>query len=187
MWQLVNEGEAVNANGTCSESAALSALLAFSNDVGGMLHRLDPNHLVSLGTIAGYSGSGAQWCGSLNGDYQTLMASQGNDVCDYHDYGYPADAMGRPNPPNFASAIEMCHADGKPIMAGETGIYADSAAELSLRAIEFRAKFKAQFQAGVVGELLWDWSNGPEYVVPATATDYGISPGDPTLGVLGTR
>ena len=54
MWQLVNEGQAVNADGSCDESAALSALLGFSGTVGGLVHRLDPNHLVSLGTIAGY-------------------------------------------------------------------------------------------------------------------------------------
>ncbi len=94
MWQLVNEGEAVNSDGSCDESAALPAMLAFSNDVGGMVHALDPNHLVSLGTLAGYSGSGRQWCGAANGDYQTLMASPGTDVCDFHDYGYPTQTDG---------------------------------------------------------------------------------------------
>ena len=186
MWQLVNEAEAVNSDGSCDESAALSALLAFSNDVGGMVHSLDPNHLVSLGTVAGYSGSSAQWCGAANGDYQTLMASPGNDVCDFHDYGYPDDPMGQPFAPDLASAIQMCHADGKPIMVGETGIYADSAAELASRAAEFSAKFSAQFQAGVVGELMWCWAVEPDYVLPDSNPDYGIAPGDPSLGVLGT-
>jgi hypothetical protein len=186
MWQLVNEGEAVNSDGTCNEPAAISALLGFSNDVGGMIHRLDPNHLVSLGTIAGYSGSGSQWCGAANGDFQTLMASPGNDVCDYHDYGYAADPLGRLSAPNLQSATAMCHADNKPIMVAETGIYADSSASLPTRAAEFRSKFTAQFQAGVVGELMWEWCNIPQYVVPDTATDYGIFPGDPSLDLLGT-
>jgi endo-1,4-beta-mannosidase len=186
MWQLVNEGEAVNSDGSCDESAALSALLAFSNDVGGMIHSLDPNHLVSLGTLAGYSGSGAQWCGAVNGDYQTLMASPGNDVCDFHDYGYPTDPMGMPFGPDLASAIQMCHADDKPIMVAETGIYADNASELVPRAADFSAKFTAQFQAGVVGELMWCWAVNPAYVIPDADPDYGIFPGDPSLGVLGT-
>jgi hypothetical protein len=186
MWQLVNEGEAVNDNGTCNEPAALSALLAFSNDVGGMVHGVDPNHLVSSGTLAGWSGAGIQWCGAQNADYQTLMASPGNDVCDFHDYGYPTDPMGNPSAPDLASAITMCHADGKPIMVAETGIYATSAAGLAPRAAEFSAKFSAQFQAGVVGELLWCWANIPDYVVPAADPDYGIAPGEPALGVLGT-
>jgi mannan endo-1,4-beta-mannosidase len=187
MWQLVNEGEAVNSDGTCNESAALRALLGFSNDVGGLVHSLDPNHLVSLGTLAGWQGGGAgQWCGAANGDYQTLMASPGNDVCDYHDYGYPADPQGAPFPPDLATAIQMCHADGKPIMVAETGIYADSSAGLALRAAEFGAKFSSQFQAGVVGELMWMWEVSPNYVIPDADPDYGIFPGDPSLGVLGT-
>jgi hypothetical protein len=186
MWQLVNEGQAVNGDGSCDEPDALSALLRFSDDIGGMVHSLDPNHLVSLGTIAGYSGSGGQWCGAANSDYQTLMASPGNDVCDYHDYGSPADPMGRPSAPNLATAIQMCHADGKPIMIAETGIYADSSAELELRATEFSAKFSAEFQAGVVGELMWCWVVQPAYVLPDASPDYGIAPGDPSLGVIGT-
>ena len=186
MWQLVNEGEAVNSNGSCSESAASSALLKFSNDVGTMVHSLDPNHLVSLGTIAGYSGSGGQWCGAADSDYQTLMASPGSDVCDYHDYGSPADPMGRPSAPDLATAIQMCHVDGKPIMVAETGIYADSSAGLTQRATEFSAKLSAQFQAGVVGELMWCWTVAPGYVLPDADPDYGIFPGDPSLGVLGT-
>ncbi len=185
MWQLVNEGEAVNSDGSCNELAALSALLAFSNDVGGLVHKLDPNHLVSLGTLAGWSsGSAAQWCGAANGDYQTLMASPGNDVCDYHDYGYPADPMGIPFAPDLTTAIQMCHAQGKPIMVAETGIYADSSAGLAARAAEFNAKFSAQFQAGVVGELMWAWTPKAIYTVPDNDADYGIFPGDPSLGVL---
>jgi endo-1,4-beta-mannosidase len=186
MWQLVNEGEAVNDDGSCSESAALSALLGFSNDVGGMVHGLDSNHPVSLGVLEGYSGAGggAQWCGAANSDYQTLMASPGNDVCDYHDYGYPTDPMGIPGPLGLATAIEMCNADSKPIMVAETGIYADNSGALATRAAEFSAKFTAQFQAGVVGEMMWAWTVQPAYVTPDNDADYGIFPGDPSLGVL---
>jgi hypothetical protein len=185
MWQLVNEGEAVNGDGSCDESAALPALLAFSNDVGGLAHRLDPSHLVSPGILAGYSGGGrGQWCGARDSDYQTLMASPGIDICDYHDYGYPTEPMGRPFGPNLASAIRMCHAVGKPIMVAETGIYADSPAGLAPRAAQFSAKFSAQFQAGVVGELMWTWAVKPAYVVPDGDPNFGIFPGDPSLAVL---
>jgi endo-1,4-beta-mannosidase len=188
MWQLVNEGQAVNADGSCEEPAALNALLAFSGTVGGLVHRLDPNHLVSLGTLAGHSGSGslrpgAQWCGAENGDYETLMTSPGSDVCDFHDYGYPTNPMGKPFAPNLTTAIQMCHAVGKPIVVLETGIYASSDAQLARRAVEFDAKFSAQFQAGVVGELIWCWAVKPDYVLPESDPDYGVFPGDPSLGV----
>ena len=186
MWQLVNEGEAVNSDGSCNEPAALSALLAFSNDVGGLVHDVDHHHLVSLGTLEGFSGSGAPVCGAADGDYQTLMASPGNDVCDYHDYGYPNNPLGIPSHLGLVAAIRMCHADNKPIMVAETGIYANGPAALTHRAAEFRAKLSAQFRAGVVGELLWCWVNVPDYVVPDAGPDYGIFPGDPTLRVLGT-
>ena len=184
MWQLVNEGEAVNSNGSCSEASALSAMQSFSNDVGGLVHSLDSHHPVSLGALAGWSGSGAQWCGSVNSDYQTLMASPGVDICDFHDYGYPANPMGTPFAPNLASAIQMCHADGKPIMVAETGIFAHDDAGLAPRAAQFRAKFSAQFQAGVVGELMWTWAVERAYVFPDADPDYGIFPGDPALQVL---
>jgi hypothetical protein len=184
MWQLVNEGEAVNSDGSCDESAALNALSGFSNDVGGLIHELDPHHLVSLGTLAGYSGTGAQWCGASFGDYKTLMASPGNDVCDFHDYGHPGAPMGNPVAPNLSTAIQMCTADDRPIMVGETGIIADSPVGLIPRADSFRAKLAAQFQAGVVGVLMWDWAVKPEYATPDTAADYGIFAGDPSLSVM---
>ncbi len=112
------------------------------------------------------------------------MSSPGNDVCDYHDYGYPSNPMGMPFAPNLATAIEMCHANGKPIMVAETGIYARSDAELAPRAAEFSAKFSAQFQAGVVGELMWCWAVKPAYVSAESDANYGVFPGDPSLGVL---
>jgi len=184
MWQLVNEGEAINPNGSCTEPAAHQALLQFAADAGRVMHSYDRNHLVSVGTPAGYSGTGHQWCGAVNTDYRSLMASPGNDVCDFHDYGYPNRPMGRPFSPNLQSAIQMCHAVGKPIMVAENGIHATNAGALAPRAAQFRAKLKAQFAAGVVGDLLWAWAVKADYVVPADDRDYGIFPGDPSLAVL---
>lgn len=184
MWQLVNEAEAVNPDGSCTESTAFSNLLGFATTMGAMVHGLDPNHLISLGALAGYSGSGAQWCGAANQDYGRLMASPGVDVCDFHDYGYPDLPMGLPVQPNLGTAISMCHADNKPIMVAETGILADSPDKLAGRAAAFRNKLSAQFQAGVVGELFWTWDVKPRYVIPDNDADYGICPGDPALDVL---
>jgi hypothetical protein len=115
------------------------------------------------------------------------MASSGNDVCDFHDYGYPKDPMGMPFGPDLATAIEMCHANDKPLMVGETGIMADATDGLATRAAKFTAKFSAQFRAGVVGELMWTWANSPDYVSPVQDSafpDYGVFPGDPALGVF---
>ena len=184
MWQLVNEGQAINGDGTCTESKALRALAEFSKDVGGLAHRVDPTHLVSLGTVAGYSGSGRQWCGARNGHYQTLMASPGNDVCDYHDYGYPAEPMGMPVGPNLESATHMCHATGKPLMVAEIGIYANNDSALIDRATQLHAKIAAQLDSGVVGTLLWTWAVKPQYVISESPSNYSIFPGDPALDAI---
>lgn len=122
------------------------------------MHRTDRHHLVSLGTLQGWAGSGGgvQWCGAANGDYRTLMESPGNDVCDYHDYGYPSQPMGTTSILDLRKPIVTCHSDDKPIMVAETGIYPESPNQVERRASEFRSKFSAQFEAGVVGELMWE-------------------------------
>lgn len=179
MWQLVNEGTAETAPGVCDEQAALSSMVAFARDVGGMVKKIDRHHLLSLGDIPGY-------CGDSGSDYGTLGAVPAVDVCDYHDYGAPTSPMGATGSNGLQAAIDFCHADGKPLMVAETGILVESPSQLASRAGEFRAKFAAQFQAGVVGELMWSWVNASTYVTPATAEDYGIGPADPSLKVLGT-
>jgi hypothetical protein len=175
MWQLVNEGEARNSDGSCSESTAASALLNFSNDVGGMVHALDPNHLVSLGPISGE-------CGTNEGDYQTVYSSAGTDVCDYHDYGFPTSPGGNTDPYNgLGATISRCHAAGKPIMVGEMGIHWTKLSNPTLdqRAIDFDAKFSWQFSNGVVGSLMWDYSPSP-----SAQWDYEIGPSDPSAKLL---
>jgi hypothetical protein len=92
--------------------------------------------------------------------------------------------MGMPIGPDLATAIEMCHADGKPLMVAETGIMADGTSHLASRATEFKAKFSTQFNAGAVGELMWAWTPAPNFVYPEHDPDYGVFPGDPSLGVL---
>jgi hypothetical protein len=111
-WQLVNEGEARNANGSCSEASATAALRSFADDVGGLVQSLDANHLVSLGTTAGE-------CGSNEADYQHIYSSASIDLCDYHDYGFATSPMSNTDPYNgLQASINRCHAIGKPLMVG---------------------------------------------------------------------
>jgi mannan endo-1,4-beta-mannosidase len=173
MWQLVNEAEARDSQGgACNEAAAASALRAFTDDVGGLIHSLDPNHLVTLGTM----GSGQ--CGIASGDYKTVYASPGTDVCEYHDYGKPSAAL----PSSLQGRINQCTALNKPIFVGESGIQTSTAGSLTNRAADFGKKFSAQFAAGVAGELVWDWRDALHG--GSSSSGYEIGPTDPVIPLL---
>jgi endo-1,4-beta-mannosidase len=174
-WQLVNEGEARNADGSCSEASATAALRSFADDVGGLVKSLDPNHLVSLGTISGE-------CGSNEADYQNVNASSSIDLCDYHDYGFDTSPMGNTDPYNgLQVSLNRCHADGKALMVAEMGIHYEqlTSPTTAYRATLFDAKLSAQFTAGSVGELIWRWS-----LAYHPDQDQEVAPGDPSLGLL---
>jgi endo-1,4-beta-mannosidase len=170
MWDLVNEGEGRNADGSCSEANAKATLVNFSNDVGGMVHALDPNHIVTLGTISGE-------CGSVDNDYQTVYASPGSDLCDYHDYGFVTSPMGNTDAYNgVAASLRRCEADGKPLAVLEMGIRGK---RLTTRSTLFDKKFAAEFAAGSVGNLMWDYAAHPY-------GSYEIGPQDPSVTLVKT-
>lgn len=192
MWELMNEAQAGGA-GTCpTGSSPFDALMAFGQTMGALARAADPNHLIAIGYEDGS-------CGTWGSEWQALNNISYNDVCDYHNYGYPSYPMGNPNTTTgLQAALNMCHADNKPMMVAETGIIASSPSQLQTRADEFTAQFNAQFSAGVVGELMWCYTNLPTFTTP-TNEDYGIFPpsaiataegapstGDPSLAVVGT-
>jgi len=78
--------------------------------------------------------------------------------------------------------INQCRALGKPLFVGETGIQAGAVGGYSNRARLFANKFAAQFGAGIVGELVWDWQDGSHG--GSTLTDYNVGPDDPVLNLL---
>jgi len=183
-WQLMNEASdstSVNPE-TCDEQEAAVALRAFADDVAGAMKAVDPNHLINLGTI----GSGQ--CGaSGSADYQYVHAGL-IDICEVHDYGsiaaIPGDQWN-----GIQTRINDCHADGKPIWAGEEGLDASlqpngttsgvvTPASLALRAATFTAKMQAQFAQGLAGFVVWEFNPS------AADTGWTITPGDPTEGAL---
>jgi len=174
MWELVNEAQAGGTGACPAEPGPFNALMSFGEDMGSLVKSIDPNHLLSFG-IQDDS------CGDWAAHYQALNAIPTIDVCTFHDYGYPTDPLGNPTPQNLQTAITMCHADNKPIFVGEIGIDPStiSPSTLQERADLFQAKFNAMTQAGVVGELLWDFA-------PEDQGGYEIGPQDPALSILGT-
>ena len=172
-WQLVNEAEVKAADGTCAVGAA-QILKDFAADVSGLIKSIERNHLVSLGTI----GSGQ--CGAQGSEYSFVHDIDTIDLCEYHDYHSPADAMPGDAYNGLQLRINQCKALDKPLFVGETGIYPnDVGGTLAARARAFRAKFAAQFAAGVVGELAWDWDRKGSLL-----DNYNIGPADPVLGVI---
>lgn len=173
-WQLVNEGEArTTPGGACSATAA-TTVAAWTRDVAGLVKALDPNHLVSLGTI----GNGQ--CGTSSGTaYQDLHAIPDIDLCEYHDYDslatWPGDQWN-----GLAVRLSQCTALGKPMFIGETGIRTTDAGSLAARASAIEAKWTAQIGGGIVGELAWAWAAAGQ----STGDGYSINPADPLLAVL---
>ena len=180
-WQLMNEAEVKPSEGSTSCSLnAEQTLKAFATDVSGLVKSIDSNHLVSLGTIGGGQ------CGAQGDEYQDLHDIPTIDLCEYHDYGSPTVPMPGDQFNGLQRRLTQCDALGKPLFVGETGIRPNDVPSnvqpnfpLYDRANAFEAKFRAQFAAGVVGELVWAWDKDG-----SKEDDYDIGPGDQTLRTL---
>ncbi len=172
-WQLMNEAEVKpsEGSGSCSANAA-QILKSFADDVSGLIKSIDANHLVSLGTIGGGQ------CGAQSEEYQSVHDLSTIDLCEFHDYGSPNVPIPGDQWNGLQVRIDQCNALDKPLFVGETGIRQEDVASLNARANAFRAKFGAQFAAGIAGELVWAWNKD------GSPASYDIGPGDPTLGVL---
>lgn len=178
-WQLMNEAEVKPSagSGSCSVNAA-GILKSFAADVSGLIKSIDPNHLVSLGTIGGGQ------CGAQGAEYQDVHDVSTIDLCEYHDYGSPNTPMPGDQWNGLQVRLDQCRVLGKPLFVGETGINPSTVTQvggtlLAQRAGAFEQKLRAQFAAGVVGELAWAWNKDG-----SAEADYDIGPGDPTLPML---
>jgi mannan endo-1,4-beta-mannosidase len=174
-WQLMNEAEVKPAPvGPCAANAP-ALLKSFAADVSAAVKSADPNHLISLGTL----GSGQ--CGAQGSEYQDVHDVSTIDLCEYHDYNEASTPIPGDQWNGLQVRLDQCKALGKPVFVGETGIKpSEVGGTLASRAAAFEAKFRAQFSAGVVGELVWAWSNQG-----STLADYDVGAGDPVLDVLG--
>jgi hypothetical protein len=174
-WQLINEAtDPTDSSGRCGPTAAIT-LRSFAEDMARLIKGIDPNHLLSLGT------QGIGECGSAGADYEYVHSVPGIDLCEYHDYYWPSSPMPGNQVNGLQRRIDQCRTLNKPVFVGETGIPVSVAGSFENRARALEAKFNAQFAAGVVGELVWDWCNAGVHPY----SGYEILPGDPALAVLG--
>jgi hypothetical protein len=176
-WQLVNEAEDTTSSGVCTSTAART-LARFAADMAALVKSIDPDHLLSLGTI----GSGQ--CGARGAEYQTLHAVHGIDICEYHDYGHPDEPVPGDEWNGMAVRLRQCQALAKPLFTGEVGLLPGEAdGTLRGRAGLLDAKLRGQLQAGVAGLLVWAWRDGEHG--GSALDDYYVGPDDPALAVLG--
>jgi len=175
-WQLMNEAEDAPARDSPCSGSAAATLKAWAADIAGLVKSIDRNHLLSIGT------SGGGQCGAVFTEYKDLYALQDVDLCEYHDYGSPTEAMPGDRWNGLLFRIQQCRELSKPIFVGEIGIQTATAGSLAARAADFAAKLDAQFAAGVSGILLWGWRDAAHG--GSSLSDYDIGPNDPVLAVL---
>ena len=175
-WQLLNEAEtnADQPGGCPAGTGRIRRPATWASDVSGLIKSIDPNHLVSLGTI----GDGPVRH-ERRRSTRTLHAIPTIDLCEYHDYdpwaAMPGDAFN-----GLALRIQQCGELGKPLFVGEVGLRpVDVGGSYDSRTASLRAKLQTQRGAGVVGHVVWSW--GP---APRSLNGYDIGPGDDVPALL---
>ena len=178
-WQLINEAEAANAvdgqQGDCpAGNEAADALKNWASDVAGLVKSIDPNHLVSLGSIGGGQ------CGMSSDQYAFVHDIPEIDLCEYHDYT-PTQPMPGDEWNGLQVRLDQCAALDKPLFVGEVGIVPNQVGgTLEDRAAALLAKLEVQSAAGVQGVLAWAWNSG----ATGDTASFDIGPDDPLLDVL---
>jgi alpha-tubulin suppressor-like RCC1 family protein/endo-1,4-beta-mannosidase len=178
-WQLMNEAEVLPSEGAaCPQGTDQPAdiLHDWAANVSAAIKAVDPNHLISLGTI----GSGQ--CGAQGDEYEHVHDIPTIDLCEFHDDGNPVAAFPGDQYNGLPRRVQQCADLDKPLILGEVGMprnltgSASDPANLDGRAISFWAKLTADHEHGIAGALLWNWANNP-----GDPTSWDIGPGDPVL------
>lgn len=180
-WELINEPDASNDDGTCSVTAP-TVMAAFVADCAGKIKSIDTNHLVSIGT----TGTGA--CGTDEANYGAIHDTPYVDLCSFHDYLGAANATASDTFNGLNTVVPQAAALGKPVYVGECGISLNNPAaggNLGTRASLLNAKMSAQLaMQGVAGFLPWQFDERcPPY--QSSGTEYRYGTADPALAVAG--
>jgi hypothetical protein len=178
-WEILNEPEVkVSRDGACASNAA-TLLNSFATDIAGLIKATDANHLVSLGTIGGGQ------CGSDNANYSTLHGNPNIDLCSVHDYRQPTEPIAGDQYNGIAKRMEQCRALNKPTFVGEAGLKLPEVANsTAVRAEKLTAKMSAEFRAGMVGYVLWNWADPPRRAITLDDDIHDIGQGDEVLATL---
>ena len=139
-----------------------------------LVRSIDPNHLISLGTMGGGQ------CGAQDEQYQAVHDLPNIDLCEYHDYS-PAQPMPGDQWNGSRSAWTSARRSTSRSSSGRPGSSRTrSVARWQDRTAALLAKLEAQSAAGVQGFLSWAWNNDGV----GDPASFDIGPGDPLLDVL---
>ncbi len=152
------------------ESTDAQALYDFVEDMTTTIKQIDPDHLISIGTIGGGQP------GTDNDNFRKLAQIKGVDIISIHDYDptptIPGDQWNGP-----AIDIQIAKEVGKPFFLGELGTDQLPPAE---RAKVERQKMEAYLQQGAVGFLFWSGRPARN----AHVGDFDIGVNDPLNEVI---
>jgi endo-1,4-beta-mannosidase len=173
-WSLMNEPDPIaldwNAKEWADRTQAKIVFRAWVADMAALVKSIDPNHLLTIGTLA-------EWWQ----DYIDFVGNHSLPTIDFataHDYGKDDEAMPSRIADRMAEAMTQV---GKPIVIGEAGMLAGPGTNRTLaqRATLLEAKLAAFFKAGGAGFLVWNFNKGGE--------NYRVQPGDPLLPLMKAR
>ncbi|MGV0736642.1 beta-mannosidase [Mycobacterium syngnathidarum] len=156
-------------------ATAPEALRAFLDVSGARIRELDPGTVI----FSGHAGGGQ--CGSAGDEFETVAASPGIDVLEYHYYeqqdylpGDPYDGLQR--------RVAQTRAVGKPLFAAEIGMEAGSCASLSRRKKVLGDAITTMRTMGAAGAMFWAFVPDPR---PSECT-LDIGPADPLTSMIGS-
>jgi len=169
MWQLMNEAESKDTSGNSGDQA----LYDFALDMSAYVKSIDPNHLVSLGTMGGGQP------GTQGSDYRWIHSIPSIDILEFHDYNEETASF----PADLEQRVEDALALKKPLFVGEAGIKSNCSDPDCLspdqRAALFDAKMTAAFDNGVSGYMIWSYRNAVE-----PPTEYIFTLTDPLAAIV---
>jgi hypothetical protein len=122
-------------------------------------------------------------CGTIDGDYQTVMADPSIDLCSFHDYYGPGNQTAYNAWNGLNVRVSQCATLKKPLYIGEMGMHLDDpliGGSTAVRATYLGKKMTAAFaMQGMVGYVPWQWDSYNH-----SGDDYNYTVGDPGLAVM---
>ena len=171
MWDLINE----------PSGSDVTALRSFVDAAGALVHSLDPNHLVTVGTNLPSTYGGVA-------GYNTIFSSPQIDVVSLHEYDQVPSVS-----QHLADVLATVKATGKPVIIGEYGVVASPTGDSSVvtenggKCLSYSARVtmvKAKLadylrRVGVAGALYWSFAENKH-------TDCALEtfPGDPLVDAI---